>query len=157
MNCYCALWLILLLAQLSNTACGQNLDQYDFRETDAFRRLSPDDRERILTVHRDLTLLWGALDLYAHENEGDTPEQLSDLVPRYLLEIPEDPFATPATGKSDVPLSSTTDYRYEKGNPKGWSWVIGSVGLNDFPYLSPNGRGLKRIRGIWISGFNITR
>jgi hypothetical protein len=157
MNRYCVISLLVLLTPLSNSVRGQNLEQYDFRQTHAFQELSVDDKEKLLTVHRDLTLLWGALDLYAEEHEGDSPEQLSDLVPRYLIAIPQDPFAMPATGQSDVALSSTTGYRYEKGNPKGWSWVIGSVGLKDFPYLSSNHRGLIRIRGVWISGYNITK
>ena len=63
---------------------------YDFRDSDAYRKLSAADKQRLEQVHRDLVLLWGALDMYADEHNGNLPANLDDLAPKYLVELPSD-------------------------------------------------------------------
>ena len=47
---------------------------YDFRASVAYRQLSSTDRLRLEQVRRDQVLLWGALDMFADEHNGETPE-----------------------------------------------------------------------------------
>jgi hypothetical protein len=136
---------------------------YDFRASDAYKRLSTGDRQRLEQVHRDLVLLWGALDMYADGHGGCQPRTLDELVPRYLAKLPSDPFATPQTAKDNdigayTPSKGGLGYRYISGAPvkiaghgdkRGWS--IASVGLPDFPYLAENGNhGLYVCKGTWL-------
>jgi hypothetical protein len=139
----------LAMLFVSGMTFGQRDRSYDFQKSPEFQKLTPFEKSGLMKVHHDLVLIWGALDLFASEHDGDTPDRLADLVPRYLEKVPDDPFAKPdATQRA---------YYYKKGNPKGWSWVVGSIGLPEYPYTAPDNQGLFRIRGIWISGFNLTR
>jgi hypothetical protein len=109
-----------------------------------------------------LVLLWGALDMYAEAHGGKTPKTLDALVPRYLTELPSDPFATPQTAKDSnigvfTPSKGGLGYRYISGSPftmvgsdnRGWS--ISSIGLPDFPYLAKQGNhGLGVAKGLWL-------
>src|SRR6185436_18552575 len=69
-------------------------ESYDFRASAAYAQLPAGDRQRLEQVRRDQFLLWGALDLYADEHDGTPPADLDALVPKYLSELPADPFAT---------------------------------------------------------------
>ncbi|PWT83529.1 MAG: hypothetical protein C5B58_06430 [Acidobacteria bacterium] len=133
---------------------------YDFRASDAYRKLSAADKQRLEQVQRDLVLLWGALDMYSDEHAGSLPATLDTLVPRYLVELPSDPFATERTANiqkaQDETLSRNgVGYRFKKGSLGNRAWVISSVGLPDFPYLAERGNvGLYICKGTWLSGRN---
>jgi hypothetical protein len=134
-------------------------DPYDFRQSEAYRKLSAADRNRLEQVQRDLMTLWGALDRYADGHDGSLPDTLDALVPRYLLELPSDPFATAQSAKeeakSDVKSKEGWGYRYGKGSPGNRAWTLSSVGLEKFPYLAASGNyGLYVCKGVWISGRN---
>jgi len=155
---------VLLLSFLSIAVSLAAADKaYDFRASDSYHNLAKIDRERLEQVHRDLVLLWGALDMYADAHNGSLPKTLDDLVPRYLAELPTDPFATSRTANdretgASTPSKGGWGYRYRSGAPiriqgagenRGWS--ISSVGLPDFPYLAEQGnRGLYVCKGIWL-------
>jgi len=135
-------------------------ERYDFRAADAYHQLSATDRQRLEQVHRDLVLLWGALDMYADEHHGNPPEALDELVPNYLTELPSDPFASEETASLqatyDTQSKNGMGYRYRKGAPGNRAWVISSVGLESFPYLAERGNvGLYKCKGTWISGKNL--
>lgn len=150
----------ICLAFLSLTAgafAGEK--PYDFRTSAAYQQLREADRQRLEQVRRDQVLLWGALDMYADEHSGDVPATLDALVPRYLAELPSDPFATPQTGNAPVMPGYTQSkgglgYRFRRGAPGNRAWVISSVGLPDFPYLAERGNV-----GLYIcrdSGFRVS-
>jgi uncharacterized protein (TIGR03067 family) len=130
---------------------------YDFRASPRYRALSAADRQSLEQVNHDFALLWGALDLYAEEHLRAVPETLDALVPRYLKELPKDPFATKATAEEKKlgPYVASRDgwgYRYRPGRGN-YSFVLASVGLPDFPYLAASGNvGLYRARGLWLTG-----
>lgn len=151
------LFLALTLLTISPVAAEK---QYDFRDSDAYHRLTAADKQRLEQVHRDLVLLWGALDMYADEHNGKLPETLDGLVPRYLIELPSDPFATKQTASIkttfDTPSKNGMGYRFRSGTLGNRAWVIRSVGLTDFPYLAKRGNvGLYCAKGTWISGRNL--
>ena len=73
---------------------------YDFRASEAYGRLTAEERRGLEQVQRDLVLLWGAVDMYADDHDGNLPGSLDDLVPIYLKELPSDPFATEETAKA---------------------------------------------------------
>ena len=133
---------------------------YDFRASEAYKQLAPADRQQLEQVRRDQALLWGALDMYADEHNSDVPVSLDALAPRYLAELPKDPFATAQTAaENEAPgYAKSKDgwgYRYKRGAPGNRAWVISSVGLPDFPYLAEHGNvGLYICKGMWISGKN---
>jgi hypothetical protein len=133
---------------------------YDFRTSVAYGRLSATDRQRLERVRRDQILLWGALDMYADEHNGDLPVTLDELVPKYLAELPSDPFATSAVASVQTTNGYTHSkegmgYQFRRGAPGNRAWVISSVGLPDFPYLAKRGNvGLYLCKGTWISGIN---
>ena len=87
---------IASFCMLSLLLCGTLFaaERYNFRTSAAYRALKPAEREKLEQVHRDFVLLWGALDMYAEENQGQVPDELSELVPGYLKDLPRDPFAT---------------------------------------------------------------
>lgn len=159
--CMCLLiGLSLMIAHASDP--HKSREPYDFRKSEAYQKLSADDREKLEQVRHDQVHLWGALDMYAVEHGGKAPENLDELTPRYLKELPTDPFATAATDQEKDLHGSTTSkggygYRYTKGpmvrfkddnNSRGW--VIASVGLPEFPYLAEQGNiGLYVAKGIW--------
>ena len=133
---------------------------YDFRASDAYEQLTVDERQRLERVHRDLVLLWGALDMYADAHNGSLPETLDDLVPEYLVELPSDPFATQETARvesrHETQSKQGMGYRFRRGAPGNRAWVLSSVGLTDFPYLAERGNvGLYICKGTWISGRNL--
>jgi hypothetical protein len=133
--------------------------RYDFRASEAYGKLSAVDRQRLEQVRRDQFLLWGALDLYADEHDGEPPATLDALVPKYLVELPSDPFATrPAADEKKpggyTPSKGGLGYRFMKGAPGNRAWIISSVGLPDFPYLGERNSGLYLCKGTWISGIN---
>ena len=120
---------------------------YDFRDTEAYRALSDEDRERLEQVQRDFALIWGALDMYVDTRGGEPPEKLSDLEGHHLLELPLDPFSPGAK----------EPYGYRKGAPGNRAWCISSQGLSGCPYLAARGNvGLYVCKGTWISGVNPT-
>jgi hypothetical protein len=146
---------VLSLALTSTSARGAD-KPYDFRSSAAYKALKAEERQALEQVHRDFALLWGALDLYLREHGGGAPERLEALVPRYLTELPKDPFATKETAAGKdlgvyAPSRDGWGYRYRRG--EGDAFVIASVGLPDFPYLAASGNvGLYRPRGLWLSG-----
>ena len=146
---------LLLLTALWAAAA----ERYDFRASEAYARLSSADKQRLEQVHRDLVLLWGALEMFADDHDEDPPGTLDELVPKYLAELPSDPFATPQT-RSEQPTYSYTPsrgglgYRYKKGSPGNRAWIIRSVGLPDFPYRGERNISLHVVKGTWISGLN---
>ena len=133
---------------------------YDFRTSDAYKNLSTADRQRLEQVHRDLVMLWGALDMYADRHDGNPPSTLEELVPNYLAELPSDPFATQQTASVQATRGykhskGGMGYRFKRGAPGNRAWVISSIGLPDFPYLAERGNvGLGICKGEWISGMN---
>ncbi|MCD6385658.1 hypothetical protein J7M23_07745 [Candidatus Sumerlaeota bacterium] len=153
-------WVVLLSISLLITDYVCAKKEYNFRESEDYKQLSESDREKLEKVHRDMILLWGALDIYADRNGGKLPNTLDELVPSVLKELPTDPFATTDTARQRVPghYTSSKDgwgYRYMKGSPGNRAWVIYSVGLPGFPYLAKSGNvGLYICKGIWISGIN---
>lgn len=154
---------ILFLTLLSlAVSLGAADKPYDFRASDAYSKLSAPDRQGLEQVHRDLVLLWGALDMYADEHNGSPPATLDDLVPQFLAELPSDPFATQTTAAIETTYGTTQSkegmgYRFKKGSSGNRAWVISSVGLADFPYLAEKGNvGLYVCKGTWISGNNFT-
>ena len=136
---------------------------YNFRASDAYRKLSKEDRDRLERVHRDFMMLWGALDRYADHQDGNPPETLEQLVPHYLGDLPSDPFSTDETArqKETKPYHMSKDglgYRYRKGSPGNRAWCLSSVGLPGFPYLVARGNvDLYVCKGTWISGKNLLR
>jgi hypothetical protein len=149
----------VLLALCVGTITGAG-DRYDFRTTPAYAKLTNQQREKLMQVRRDLALLWGALDMYADEHDGQPPKTLADLVPLYLPELPRDPFATEQTAKAKdlrraQPSLDGWGYRYRRGAASNRAWCLFSVGLPDFPYLAARGNvGLGDCKGEWISGHN---
>ena len=154
--------LLAMVAAIIVLNTGWASEPYDFRASDAYRSLSKDDRTRLEQVHRDLMMLWGALDRYADGHDGNPPKKLDDLVPGYLAELPNDPFATEKTRK-EKPTHWTSSkggwgYQYTKGpmyHRKGQkddrAWMISSVGLPKFPYNAETGNiGLYVCKGIWF-------
>jgi hypothetical protein len=154
---------ILLLTFLTAAVSLAADAPYDFRASDAYGKLSADDRQRLEQVHRDMVLLWGALDMYADQNSEKLPASLDELVPQYLAELPSDPFVAqqPATAQGTdayTPSKGGKGYRFRKGAPGNRAWVISSSGLADFPYLAARGNvGLYVCKGTWISGINPAR
>ncbi len=149
----------LLLTCLLLTGWLTAADRYDFRASTAYAQLSAADRMRLEQVRRDQFLLWGALDLYADEHDDEPPETLDALVPKYLVELPSDPYVTKPTTEAPKPGDYTPSkgglgYRYRKGAPGNRAWIISSVGLPDFPYLGARNSGLYICKGTWISGRN---
>ena len=152
---------IFFLASLSFALLLAGADTpYDFRTSVAYRQLSPTDRQRLEQVVRDQVLIWGALDMFADEHGATPPATLDELVPRYLSELPSDPFATAETaGERKIGTYTQSKagwgYRYMRGAPGNRAWVISSVGLPDFPYLAERGNvGIYRCKGLWLSGVN---
>jgi len=134
-------------------------ERYSFRASEAYARLSTADKQRLEQVHRDLVLLWGALEMYADDHDEDPPTTLDELVPKYLAELPSDPFATQQTASEEPTYSYTPSrnglgYRYKKGAPGNRAWIIRSVGLPDFPYRGERNISLHVCKGTWLSGIN---
>ena len=150
----------LLIGTMLGLACliasADDRAVYDFRASAQYAALSADDREKLETVHRDLVLLWGALDMYADEHEHKGPDKLEQLVPHYLRELPRDPFATKTTAAETelTPNKSSLEgwgYRYRPTGTQ--AWVLCSVGLPEFPYLAKEGNiGLYHAKGLWLGG-----
>lgn len=145
---------------LCGTVLARGDLSYDFRASEPYKQLAPADRQWLEQVRRDQALLWGALDMYADEHNGDVPETLDALMPRYLAELPNDPFATAQTAAEreapgDAKSKEGWGYRYKRGAPGNRAWVLSSVGLPEFPYLAEHGNvGLYICKGLWISGKN---
>lgn len=138
---------------------AREADRYDFRTTPAYAALTEQQRDQLNQVRRDFAALWGALDMYADEHDGQTPEALADLVPHYLPELPRDPFATEQTANAKDLHGGRASldgrgYRYRRGAASNRSWCISSVGLPDFPFLASDNVGLYVCKGTWISGVN---
>jgi hypothetical protein len=144
----------LLALLLLPVSFGAAEKPYDFRTSAAYAKLSPADRQRLEHVHRDQVLLWGALDMFADEHNGNPTSSLDELVPRYLVELPSDPFATQQTASAlqgYTPSKGGEGYQFRRGATGNRAWVIASVGLPDFPYLAERGNvGLYICKGIWI-------
>ena len=128
--------------------------RYNYRSSAAYQVLSNDDRDRVEQVHRDLILLWGALDLYAEEHEGQVPKSLDDLAPAFLDQLSRDPFATDVTAsRNETWYQKSLDgrgYQYRPG--AGRAFVLRSVGLPAFSYRMKSGGGLVLSRGYWRDG-----
>src|SRR5687767_2010322 len=137
--------------------CGTLIaaERYNFRTSAAYRALKSEEREKLEQVHRDFVLLWGALDMYAEDHEGQVPDELSELSPSYLKELPRDPFATTTAAKKELgqykPSLGGFGYRYRPGN--GNAFILSSVGLPGFPYLPKRGNvDLYIAKGFWTGG-----
>jgi hypothetical protein len=148
---------ILCLAFLAFATVFATADKpYDFRASDAYRRLSVADRQRLEQVRRDQVLLWGALDMFADQRGGNPPDTLDQLVPDFLAVLPSDPFATRQSANEHGIGDYTSSkggwgYRYKRGASGNRAWVIASVGLPHFPYLADRGNvGLYVCKGLWI-------
>lgn len=138
-------------------AADEEADEYDFRKSVEYAALSAEDRGCVERVHRDLTLLWGALDRYAYDHDGASPPTLNALVPFYLGELPKDPFATKDSAGAALPgnfLPSLDGwgYRYLRGH--SGCWMIRSVGLSLPKFRdSPNiWQRLGQTKGEWFAG-----
>lgn len=154
--------MMCLVAGVLLGAGGVAGEPYEFRRSEAYTKLSAEDRARLEQVHRDLMMLWGALDRYADYHEGKPPDALDQLVPGYLAELPRDPFATVATSAEKpeycTPSRGGWGYRYRKGpmvavsgGTEDRSWVLSSVGLRGFPYLAERDNvGLYVCKGLWL-------
>jgi WD40 repeat protein len=139
------------------SAAYNDSEEYDFRKSAEYAALSAEDRSRIEQVHRDLTLLWGALDQYVYDNDGSSPPSLNALVPVYLDELPKDPFATKASADAAppgrfLPSLDGWGYRYLRGH--SGCWIIRSVGrslprFHDFPRIWQR---LGETKGEWGIG-----
>jgi hypothetical protein len=129
---------------------------YDFRASPAYAQLAAADRERLEQVRRDQTFLWGALDMYADDHDNEPPESLDQLVPRYLADLPSDPFAAKTSDpvKGYTPSKNGAGYNYKKGGSANRAWIIHSIGLPQFPYLAERNFGLYICKGTWLSGIN---
>ena len=131
-------------------------ERYDFRNAPEYAALTREDRVRLEQVHHDFVLLWGAMDLYVQDHDGQAPRRLEELTPLYLRVLPRDPFATDVSAAEPqiAPYKPSLDgrgYRYRPG--VGTAWIIASVGLPGFPYLSAEGNiDLYIANGTWISG-----
>jgi hypothetical protein len=150
---------ILIACCLLSASFSSAEEPYDFRQSEAYSKLSAPDRNRLEQVHRDFMMLWGALDRYADNHDGRLPDTLDQLVPNYLSELPRDPFATAESAKEEakwnVKSKEGWGYRYRKGAPGNRAWVLSSVGLRNFPYVAAHGNiDLYVCKGIWISGRN---
>lgn len=137
-------------------------ENYDFRSSDAYKKLSKPDREKLERAHEDMILLWGALDIYADQHKGELPKTLDDLIPEVLKALPSDPFAdAEGSQRRDLPgyavSKNGVGYGYRRGAQGNRAWIIRSVGLPSFPYASGKGQGLRLIKGLWISGINPLR
>ena len=145
----------LLLTAWAATAVADK-PHYDFRARAEYAALTLDQREKLEQVDRDFVLLWGALDMYADDHGGRPPQTLDALAPRYLAQLPKDPFATETTAATDVPKGyqpSLNGYGYRYCGGPIRAWIISSVGLPRFPYLAPRGNfGLYRGKGEWSGG-----
>jgi len=162
-DCHYNMKRILIPTLLSLTVLLTAAEQpYDFRASEAYRKLSVADRQRLEQVHRDLVLLWGALDMYADGHNGRLPSTLDGLVPEYLAELPSDPFATPQSASGEAipgytPSKAGRGYRFMTGVSTNRAWCFASVGLTNFPYRAERGNvGLYVCKGLWISGANFT-
>lgn len=128
---------------------------YDYRTAPEYASLTNEEKQKLEQVHREFVLLRGALDLYAEEHDDQAPKTLDELVPRYLHELPKDPFATTTTAvekKLGLYTSSLGGWGYRYRQGRGDSWVISSVGLEGFPFQGKNNVDLYRAKGEWISG-----
>jgi len=137
---------LLTLIVLCWTAGGTHA--YDFRSVPAYKRLSPEEREKLEQVHRDLALLKDAIRGYAKNHSGYPPESLDVLVPKYLRSLPKDPFATASTASRKLergrrPSLGGWGYRYSK-YVGYFAGGISSVGLPRFPYRGERNYGLGR-------------
>jgi len=134
--------------------------RYDYRDTQAYRALSNEQKSQLNTVRRDMAMLWGALDQYAEEHDGRVPGTLSELVPFFLPELPRDPFSTEETAaenrKDDKNASlDGWGYGYRPGAKNNRAWCLSSAGLPTFPFLAARGNvGLYVCKETWISGKN---
>jgi hypothetical protein len=154
---------IVLVGMSEQPPAAEQEPRYDFRASTAYAALSERDREHLEQATRDFTLLWGALDMYGDDHGGEPPDTLDALVPIYLRQLPVDPFAT-AQGADEQGIAgyeTSLDgrgYLYRRGAPGNRAWIVGSVGLPEFPYLAARGNiGLYRCKGTWISGVNPLR
>src|SRR5688572_20180804 len=147
--------LCLMILSLAVTVTAGD-KRYDFRASEAYAQLSTVDKQRLEQVRRDQALLWGALDMYCDDHDGTPPGSLDALVPRYLAELPLDPFATEQTASEQLTHGYTSSrrgfgYRFRQGAPGNRAWIISSVGLPKFPYLGERNSGLYICKGTWIS------
>ena len=126
----------LMTCFVSLVLCANNVlagEPYSFRESQAYASLSNADQVKLEQAHRDLMMLWGALDLYADGHKGNPPESLDDLVPHYLRELPVDPFTIDETESKGTPgdrkaSKGAVGYRYRKGAAGQREWSLSSVG-----------------------------
>lgn len=136
------------------------MNNYNFRASTAYKKLSASDRAKLESVDRDFVLLWGALDMYYDQN-GENPASLDELVPGYLAELPTDPFATAESAQKlaswrYIVSKKGMGYGYTPGARGNRAWALCSVGLEKFPYNADSGNiGLYRGKGTWISGENM--
>ena len=133
---------ILIAMASAFVVTSTTAERYNYRTNKAYTALDSTQQKMLDRVHRDFVLLWGALDMYAEDHNGQVPKTLAELTPLYLKELPADPFATSNTAKDkdlgDFKASlDGRGYRYRAGG--GNAFVISSVGQHRFPYLAARG------------------
>lgn len=162
--------IVLLFGAIS--VCNAQQQKYDYRDSAQYRGLNADDRAKLDQFATDMVSLETAIKKHMRDRNGQAPETLEALVPKYLLQLPRDPFHTPVSQpnkyhKHYQESLSGSGYLYMRRRAssivKSWepltfhstedSWRIKSVGLPDFPLRSPveskNRRGLVRSAGYW--------
>jgi len=140
------------------SAAHEEADEYDFRKSAEYAALSAENRRRVEQVHRDLTLLWGALDRYVYDHDGSSPANLNSLVPFYLGELPKDPFATKDSAAAAppgnfLPSLDGWGYRYHRG--RSGTWMLRSVGLSKFSDSARIRQLLGQTKGTWMAGSEV--
>lgn len=142
---------------------------YNFRDSDQYRALDESSRSRLKTVVDDLAQLERALDSFMKDHDGTPPETLYQLVPKYIVRLSEDPFASPdekipddlkhhqrsLDGRGYLYLQkpgggTITSYNPLTLKPSPGAWQIQSVGLRTFPLrYEKSNPGLIHTRGYW--------
>ena len=164
MRCKRATMIVLALATATTYATavaqGPRKEGYDFHDSPEFKSLSKQQQSKLRKADRELRELQSALNRY-FKDHGKSPKTLKELVPRYLKELPEDPFATMVTASAttnelDGYNMSLKGWGYRYRRSKTRAWHVRSVGLHDFPYrsASKNGRGLYQYRAYY-PGFTL--
>ena len=141
---------------------------YDHRQSVEYRALDVAVRTKLNQVVQDFAAIEAAIIKFMAAHQGQPPQSLDELVPRFLAALPQDPFAN---SKAELPGNwqrslDGKGYLYQQRpgpvfvssweTPIKWqqldgAWQIKSAGLMNFPlrYASKNGRGLLRTKGYW--------
>lgn len=131
---------------------------YDYRESTAFRALSPESRDDLKQVVNDFDALKTAIANYMADHNQTPPDSLSQLTPKYIASLPQDPFpkSDSPLPKGGVPFQRSLKglgylYRFRPNNTYR-AWELRSAGLPDFPLRYRNTKhslGLVHQHGYW--------